>query len=90
MNLLKRIEELESVSGRSDDMLIIITAFVDCDETKMGPERAIKRKPIGYRAMGGDRSWMCDSGEEPEVVLARLTAEVQAEGRHVFAVCECY
>jgi len=90
MNLTKRLEQLEARLGKVDDFLLIVVSLIGCDPDKIGPERAIRRAPIGYSAASRDRKWLPHQGESLDDLRARMELELRAEGHKAFLVCECY
>ena len=90
-SLEARVRQLEERTPRDDaDMLIIIRALVDVDDSKLGAERPVRYDPIGLKSMREDRHWPRKPGESVEALTARVKAELLAEGHKVYVVREEY
>lgn len=90
-SLEARVRQLEERTPRDDgDMLIVIRALVDVDDSELGPNRAVRYEPIGLKSMRDDRRWDRKPGESVEALSDRVKAELKAEGHKVYAVRELY
>ncbi|MGC4394480.1 hypothetical protein [Hydrogenophaga sp. T2] len=86
-----RVRQLEEQAPRDDEeILIIIRALVGVDESELGPDRAVRYKPVGLESMREDRHWPRKPGESVEALTARVKAELRTEGHKVYLVREVY
>ncbi len=86
-----RVRQLEEQAPRDDEeMLIIVRALVGVDDSELGPDRAVRYKPVGLKSMREDRHWPRKPGESVEALTARVKAELRSEGHKAYVVREVY